>query len=201
MPLGIYPRTKEHNNNIKKALSGKKLSKSHIESLKNAWKIRKEKGWVNPTKGKKFSKEHREKLSIAHKGQIAWNKGRIFRKGIFKHSEYSKKKIALARIGTGNGNWGGGRWKAKNGYVLVKSYNHPYRRSQDYVLEHRLVMEQHLGRHLTCKEVVHHINGIKDDNRIKNLILMNHGEHTRYHWIGKKRNKKRGKMINNNSYQ
>lgn len=74
----------------------------------------------------------------------------------------------------GNQNaWKGGRTKHPAGYILVMCKNHPYAYTKGQVLEHRLVMEKHLGRYLLPKEIVDHLNGIKDDNRIENLVLFN----------------------------
>ncbi len=80
-----------------------------------------------------------------------------------------------------NHNWRGGRYKS-HGYVMILSPNHPYANGRGYVFEHRLVMENKLGRYLTKEEVVHHLNEIRDDNQIKNLKLFkNNDEHLTYH--------------------
>jgi hypothetical protein len=69
-----------------------------------------------------------------------------------------------------NGNWKGGRIFHKAGYVMLKTPPDPSGTSR-YVFEHVLVMEDKLGRRLLEGENVHHINGVKDDNRIENLEL------------------------------
>jgi hypothetical protein len=87
--------------------------------------------------------------------------------------------------------WKGGRTRAKRDndyYVRVRKPNHPYAQN-GYVYEHRLVMEKHLGRYLTPKEDVHHINGIKHDNRIENLELVTDSEHSRFHSTKDKTNR------------
>lgn len=58
------------------------------------------------------------------------------------------------------------------GYVMIKKSDHPNRNNQDRVPEHRLIVEQDIGRLLGPLEVVHHINLVKDDNRIANLVLL-----------------------------
>lgn len=46
---------------------------------------------------------------------------------------------------------------------------------------HRYLMEQHLGRKLTAGEVVHHKNGDRLDNRLENLEVLSHQEHSEHH--------------------
>jgi hypothetical protein len=74
--------------------------------------------------------------------------------------------------GSEHWNWKGGRVVDGNGYIRVHRPEHPYADFIGYVLEHRLVMEEYLGRFLLPSEVVYHRNGVKDDNRISNLVLV-----------------------------
>lgn len=61
--------------------------------------------------------------------------------------------------------------KHSNGYIRVYYPTHPDANKRGHIAEHRLVMEQHLGRRLTKTETIHHINGKRDDNRLENLEL------------------------------
>ena len=59
----------------------------------------------------------------------------------------------------------------KNDYVYIGG-----------VSKHRLVVEEYIGRKLTKEERIHHINEIKSDNRIENLMLFpNDKEHIKFH--------------------
>ena len=92
---------------------------------------------------------------------------------------------ARKRMGTGSVHrgWKGGRMGDGRGYMLVRLYpDNPFYSMTNhlgYVLEHRLVVAKALGHCLQTYEVVHHKNGIRDDNRYpENLELIeNRGRH------------------------
>lgn len=96
--------------------------------------------------------------------------------------------------GPSAGHWKGGRSR-NHDYILIYKPDHPHTNFLGYVREHRLVMEEFLGRYLKPTEIVHHKNGIKTDNRIENLELMDYARHNLIH------SKKRRKCKNMKCYR
>lgn len=82
-------------------------------------------------------------------------------------------------------NYAGGKYIDDKGYVRVLRPDHP-KNIRGYAYEHRLVMEQYLDRYLEFWETVHHINEIKTDNRLDNLFLCTHAEHSAIHKEGRR---------------
>ena len=81
-----------------------------------------------------------------------------------------------------------------NGYVEILNENHPYKNKRGYILQHRAIVEENYylfdqkyffeykGKIYLKKEIeVHHINEIRDDNRIENLIPVTPSEHVAIH--------------------
>ena len=96
----------------------------------------------------------------------------------FSHRHRKFCSLCCKMTGSANHNWKGGRKIGGEGYVYVLIPNHPNATKAGYVMEHRLIMEKHLGRFLTKTEVIDHINHNRSDNRIENLQLFSsNGKH------------------------
>lgn len=82
-------------------------------------------------------------------------------------------------------------YKSKAGYVYVyDSIN------QCYIKRSRVVIENSIGRKMTDREHAHHINGIKDDDRIENLELLTDIEHAKEHFSRKRPNRQKYEVYN-----
>lgn len=107
-----------------------------------------------------------------HKSHISWLKGT---RGLVKFNKGSFQK------GNKNINWQSGKYQNYYNRGVYKP-NHPRTNKYGYIPRYIDIMEQHLGRQLKPKEIVHHINKIKNDDRLENLMLFpNNSAHMKYH--------------------
>ena len=118
--------------------------------------------------------------------RIEWQHTQHIRRNLKK--DYCSSKCKDSRCMEDHPRWSGGRHHYKAGYIMINLGN------GKRMWEHRLVMEKKLGRKIKEGEAIHHINGIRSDNRIENLVLCKtHGEHTsKFHPQKKKTHCKRG---------
>lgn len=110
--------------------------------------------------------------------------------GFKKDKEVQSAVKSIDREGDKSTSWNGGRKKTVKGYIAVLDKANPDSDINGYVLEHRKIMSEHLGRRLNNQEAVHHINGNKEDNRIDNLEVVSWRDHTILHHTGLKRTEK-----------
>lgn len=101
-----------------------------------------------------------------------------------KMPESAKRKISRSQMGKNNSVWNGGRTTNKKGYTSILKRGHPFCDVNKRVKEERLVMEKHLRRFLTKKEIVHHKDNNPSNNNIQNLQVVSGLEHRRIHLTG-----------------
>lgn len=102
------------------------------------------------------------------------NRGEAIR---LRHQLHPKDWFKNKRKGDKAPNWKGGKMRHGDGYIWLYKPDYPASNKVGYVLEHRLVWEQFHNKILPKGWIVHHLNGIRDDNRAKNLIAVSRKLH------------------------
>jgi len=107
---------------------------------------------------------------------VRYRKGQAISQVCLQCANQLKRKNMLGLHGERARHWKGGWQKDIKGYVLITltpdDFFYPMANYKGQIREHRLVMAKHLSRCLLPWEVVHHKNGIKDDNQLYNLELL-----------------------------
>lgn len=130
----------------------------------------------------------RLKISMTKRGKPSTFKG-------CRHSDEAKAKMSKAKMRKYKKptEFGGHRKRRVDGYITIFCPDHPNATKDGHVLEHVLIMEKAIGRHLTKDEVVHHKNHKRDDNRLENLELMTFKAHAGLHMKERWEAKRKGK--------
>lgn len=130
--------------------------------------------------GSQLGKERRvygEILNCAECGRRAFVSNIQLRRGgrhVCSHKCLNRKEYSA--------NWKGGIIKKKHGYINIKvDIGYIGADKQGYVLLHRYIIQQKLGRPLRKNEVVHHIDMNPSNNSVDNLMVMNNSEHLYLH--------------------
>ena len=112
-----------------------------------------------------WTKEMRERMSKQYTGsgnpmygKPSWNKDK-------RRPEITGDKHPM---------WKGGFWRTIDGYKIIENNTETNGKK---IIEHKVILEEKIGRKLKSNEVTHHVNGDKEDNRAENLVVMTRSEH------------------------
>ena len=136
--------------------------------------------------GQKRTMEQRKRMSLAHKGEIPWNKGLkgvqvSYRKGKTWKQIWGEEQAKKMQENLSKKKWTG-RWhKNREGYLRRVDRN-----TKKEILYHHHVWMKENKRKIPKGLLIHHIDGNILNNNPKNLQLMSFQNHTRLHHLGKK---------------
>lgn len=124
------------------------------------------------------SLECKHKETAERQREVALRDNPIYKKGVVEKIVRTRRKNGSYLSGEKHPRWKGGCW-FQYGYKVIENLKDT---NGNKKFEHRKVMEEFIGRKLESNEVIHHINGNRQDNRIENLKIMTPSEHSKIHW-------------------
>ena len=135
--------------------------------------------------GKLSANEIGQRLNVS--GRTIGKYLRMYNISIRPLSELSRQWAAKHTFPKGDqtNSWKGGRIEQGSGYIKIRIPEYPHADKSGYVFEHILVWEQVHGRPVPDGWQVHHLNGIKNDNRPENLIILPANHHSKHHLLYK----------------
>ena len=149
-------------------------TRKQAAQLRTKGKLYADKNWLH----RKYIKE---KLNLKEVAELSNSSYAVIWYWMNKFNIPRRTISEAAQRGEKSSSWKGGRRIDSEGYVRIYYPDHPNAYNDTYIYEHRLVMEEHIGRYLKSGEIVHHIDGNKENNKIENLCLVTNATHgTRY---------------------
>lgn len=112
---------------------------------------------------------------------------KAYKLGLRKRKDIKFLNMSNARKREKASNWKGGVRTTSKGYKQILMPEHKRADATGYVMEHIVVYESATGIEVPDGCCIHHLNGIKSDNRIENLCMMTNSAHTVFHHTGAKR--------------
>lgn len=109
--------------------------------------------------------------SVIFVAQTSLISGRSKSCGCFHRNLMSQKM--KGKTGENAPNWKNGRIKNSEGYIKIYKSDRSHCNVMKYISEHRLIVEEVIGRVLKSRECVHHIDNDKTNNCKKNLVACN----------------------------
>jgi len=143
--------------------------------------------WVGPWKMRSATKEqlyelhHVQDLSAETIGKMFKCSGSAVRRRLVELGIPKGSGNHRAMSGPSHWSWRGGQYRDAGGYVRVRCPGHPNAGKNGYVLEHRKVAAELIGRPLRSDEEVHHVDGDKTNNAPENLVVIPRGKHQKLH--------------------